>query len=268
MRPLEFAVTGIGVWAPECAGWDAARAVLAGGVENAANNTNPQIPPPQPAILPPAERRRAPEAVRLALEVAQQACAMAGCDPRELPHVFASGYGDTAVTDYLCATLARAPRELSPTRFHQSVHNAAAGYWTIATGGMRASSALSAGEHSFAAALLEAALLLGDEAAPVLLAAYDVAAPAALEPLVPCRTPFAVALVLAPAPAPAPRVRLTAPVEPADALARAPTLLHARHRDNPAARSLPLLAALARREPGPVVLAAGAQWGVHLEMQW
>ena len=64
-----------------------------------------------------------------------------GRDPATLPSVFTSAHGDLAVNDYMCATLATQPTAISPTRFHNSVHNAAAGYWTIATGCHAASSA-------------------------------------------------------------------------------------------------------------------------------
>ena len=77
-------------------------------------------------------------------EVAAQACAMAARDAAALPCVFASTHGDLAITDYMCATLAGAPRELSPTKFHNSVHNAPAGYWTIATHCHAASNAVCA----------------------------------------------------------------------------------------------------------------------------
>jgi hypothetical protein len=269
--PLSLAIAGIGVWAPEFVGWEEARTWLttASGEPEAASvdglraaSSCESLRRPEPSLLPPAERRRAPAAVRLALVVAEQACAMAGCAPAELPHVFASGYGDSEVTDQLCATLARAPRELSPTRFHHSVHNAAAGYWTIATGCRRVSTALSAGTESFAAALLEAALLRGDEDSPVLLVAYDVPASGVLEALVPCRTPFAVGLVLAPPIAPCARLALR-PVT----LASGPTSLQAcGHRANPAAQSLPLLAALARGLPETLLLGAGSQWALQVQV--
>ena len=90
---------------------------------------------PSPRLLAPNERRRAPETVAVALEVALAACAMATARiPRQLPSVFASTHGDLAITDYMAATLATEPRTISPTRFHNSVHNAAAGYWTIGDG--------------------------------------------------------------------------------------------------------------------------------------
>ena len=73
----------------------------------------------------------------------------------------------------MCETLAREPRSLSPTRFHNSVHNAAAGYWTIGTGAMAAATAISAYDASFAQGLLEALVQLATGTEAVLLVAYD-----------------------------------------------------------------------------------------------
>jgi hypothetical protein len=129
---------------------------------------------PQPAILPPNERRRAPDTVAVALEVAQAACVQAGRDPAQLPTIFASTYGDLAITDYMCRTLAKAPATLSPTRFHNSVHNAAAGYWSIATGCRQPYCALGAGAYTFAAGLFAAALQVQADQTDVLLVAYDI----------------------------------------------------------------------------------------------
>jgi Beta-ketoacyl synthase, N-terminal domain len=129
---------------------------------------------PQPSILPPNERRRAPDTVAVALQVAQAACADAGCDPAQLPMVFASTYGDLAITDYMCSTLAKAPTTLSPTRFHNSVHNAAAGYWSIATGCHQPYCALGAGRYTFANGLFAAALQACADHTDVLFVAYDI----------------------------------------------------------------------------------------------
>ena len=136
---LAATVAGIGFWADGVPSWDDARAFAAGGAlpEGAPKR-------PSPGLLAPNERRRAPGTVAVALEVAQAACAAAGRDPATLPSVFASTHGDLAITDYMCATLADAPAEISPTRFHNSVHNAAAGYWTIGTGCLRPATAVSA----------------------------------------------------------------------------------------------------------------------------
>lgn len=188
-------IDGVAFWAPSLPGWDAARAAL--------RNEAAAVPPaparrPAPELLPPAERRRAPDTVALALEVASRAVAASGRAPADLASVFTSAHGDLAVTDQVCATLARTPLALSPTRFHNSVHNAASGYWGIATGCLQASTALSAFEASFAAGLLEALVQVAAERRPVLLVGYDIEATGPLASTNDSRGLLAVALVIAP----------------------------------------------------------------------
>jgi hypothetical protein len=259
----EFRIEGIGIWCPELVNWPAACAAFAEAVGPATHSASR----PAPGLLPPAERRRAPETVLVALEAAQQACSMAGRAPRDLAHVFASAYGDLAINDYLCEVLARAPLEVSPTRFHNSVHNAAAGYWTIATGCRRSSSAISAGPYSFGAGLLEAASLAQNESEPALLVAYDSAASGPLRDVIACRSSLGVALVLAPASGRDDNVLVRMRVLPQPAqLAPEPALLQANHQDNPAARGLALLAAISRREPAALQISAGPQVRLDLEI--
>ena len=181
-------------WAPTLPGWDVARAAFRGercGVEPAARR-------PSPELLPPAERRRAPDSVALALAVADEALRQSGWDARSLLSVFTSCHGDLAITDSICTTLVEHPLLVSPTRFHNSVHNAASGYWGIATGCARASTAVSAFEHSFAAGLFEALSQAAADESPVLLVGCDVAACGALASTTTSRGLLAVALVLAP----------------------------------------------------------------------
>ena len=90
--------------------------------------------------------------------------------------MFASTHGDLAVTDSVCETLAKTPLLTSPTKFHNSVHNAAAGYWTIGVQCLRPYTAVSAWHYTFAAALLEAATQAVVQQEPILYVAYDIAA--------------------------------------------------------------------------------------------
>ncbi len=187
-------IEGIAFWAPTLPGWPAARAAFRGEGEPL---TGP-AKRPAPEILAPAERRRAPDTVALALEVAAAAVRESGLDAASLPSVFTSAHGDLAVNDYMCTTLASAPTLISPTKFHNSVHNAAAGYWTIATGCREASSALTAFDASFGAGLLEAAMQVEADARPVLLVAFDVEATGALASVTKSAGLLACAFVLAP----------------------------------------------------------------------
>ena len=165
---LSARIAGVGYWSEGLPGWTAAQAFATTGDVPA---DAPGRPSPQ--VLAPNERRRAPPSVAVALEVALAACADAGVDPASLPSVFASTHGDLGITDYMCATLAQSPTDISPTKFHNSVHNAAAGYWTIGTGCMRTTTAISAYRATFAQGLLEAMTQLASDADAVLLVGYD-----------------------------------------------------------------------------------------------
>jgi hypothetical protein len=192
-QPWDLYVEGIGLWAPRLPGWSAARAILRGEADP------PAVPAsrPSPALLPQNERRRAPNTVAIALEVASSACAEAGCAPAEVGSVFASTYGDLAVSDAMCSQLARNPLETSPTKFHHSVHNAAAGYWAIATGCLEPYTAVAALRHSFGAGLL-AAVVQALERARVLFVAYDIEGPGPIGTMAKSQGMLGGALLLAP----------------------------------------------------------------------
>ena len=168
MTTLHAHIAGVGFWCDGLPDWTSARA-FAGGA------SRPEQAParPAPQLLAANERRRAPPSVLVALEVAQAACQDAGLDAAALPSVFASTHGDLGITDYMCDTLARSPADISPTKFHNSVHNAAAGYWTIGAGCMRTTTAISAHRASFAQGLLEALSQLATDSEAVLLVGYD-----------------------------------------------------------------------------------------------
>jgi len=202
--PRTVYIDGVALWAPALPDWPAARAALRGDATPAATPATPAAPGrrPAPALLAANERRRAPDSVLLALEVASAAVADSGHDAAALASVFTSAHGDLPIIDALCTTLASEPLLLSPTRFHHSVHNAASGYWAIACGSQAASTALAAFDHSFAAGLLEAASLCATDHDPVLLVAYDTAAIGGLASVNRSRGLLALALVLAPQPGP------------------------------------------------------------------
>lgn len=152
-----------------------------------------------------------------------------------------------SVFDQLCRVLATEERLVSPTLFHQSVHNAAAGYWGIATRSERSSTALSCYDDSFAAGLVEAAAMVEAERCAVLLVAYDMAVPAPLNEARPITEGFAVAFVLGP-PAHDSTVILRLRLEQArvgESARLSDTALERLRLNNPAARSLPLLCAIA-----------------------
>lgn len=188
-------IQGLALWSPSLPGWDAASPALCGGPARQATAGRPA-----PALLAANERRRAPDAVVMALEVASAALAASGLAADAVATVFASSHGDLAITDALCKTLAADPKLLSPTRFHHSVHNAASGYWAIGSGSTAASTALAAAQASFATGLLEALTQCAADEQPVMLVAYDTEAVGALTSVNSSRGLLAVALVLTPLP--------------------------------------------------------------------
>jgi hypothetical protein len=257
-------IQGIGLIGPGLPDWHTGARAIAGQEAYAPRPTTL----PAPEGLPPAERRRTGATVKLALGAAQQAVAAAGIDPQGLPAVFSSSGADGLICHEICETLASADRQVSPTRFHNSVHNAAAGYWSLATGATAASTALCAYDGSFAAGLLEALALVTVDRTPVLLSAYETTYPEPLSSKRPLPDPFAVALVLTPAPASNARAKLTASLSSTPAMADrlSDPHLEALRTAMPAARSLPLLRLLARREPGAVVLDYMGEQSVAVEV--
>jgi len=243
----------VGLAGPGLPGWRDSRAVLAGESPYVAQ----ELTPYQPLLLPPNERRRATQIVRLAFRVSEDALAGTKLPAAELATVFASAEGDTEVMHRINHALAQPARLISPTDFHNSVHNAAPGYWSIAVGSRLPSTSLAAYDASFAAALTEAAAqTLGDEL-NTLLTVCDLRMPVPLAEKRPIAEAFGVALVLTP--------RRTAQslatlrledTELAETTLDDPALERLR-ATNPAARALPLLELLARGGGGTAHLPAG-----------
>jgi len=235
-------IDGVGLLAPGFASWRAARPALAGE----ARYEPGEMPRPTAEILPPAERRRCGDLVKLALHVGTEALAPGGARAEDLATVFTCATGNGEVLHQICETLASATRDVSPTRFHNSVHNAAAGYWSIATGARAPSTSLCAHQGSFAAGLVEAAVQARAENRAVLLVAYDLPPPAPLAAVVPCALPCGLAMLLAPEEGAASLAAIEldlASAGPETTLAD-PALERLR-TGNAAARGLPILAALA-----------------------
>jgi hypothetical protein len=200
-------------------------------------------------LLPANERRRAAQIVKIALAVGSEAFAAAARDPAETATVFTSSGGDGDTIHEILSVLASPNRELSPTRFHNSVHNSAAGYWSIATGAKAASTSLCCHDDSFAAGLLEAAAQAVTGQHAVALIAYDVPYPAPLCEVRPMGAAFALALVLSPIPTASSLAGIELGLQAASRQTSriGSPALEALRQNTPAARSLPLLAALALR---------------------
>lgn len=256
-------VEGIGFWAPTLPDWPAACAAFRGD----APASQPGRPIPPPHMLSPAERRRAPQTVALALTASEEAVRASGRTGSELMAVFTSAHGDLPIIDHICTTLVQTPLLVSPTRFLHSIHNAPAGLWSMLNHNHQANSSVSGATHSFAAGLMEALVLSQTQAAPVLLTGFDTAAVGALTHTTRSQGALAVALVLSAqrserclsalhwslAP-----LTATAPPEPETEALRALA-------DNGMADALPLMGALAAGEPRRLALPLSAHQCLQID---
>jgi hypothetical protein len=248
---LAARVEGVGLVGPGLAGWEAARAILAGQAPYSHEAT--KIPAPE--ALPAVERRRAGKSVKLALAAGIAAAADAKREARDLTAVFASSTGDGENLHAICEALASDDRLISPTRFHNSVHNAPSGYWGIATGATPPADSLAAFDASFGAGLVEALGRIASEPdRGVVLISYDAPYPEPLHATRPIPDGFAAALVLTRPSGAADGMQITLETTPEPPSTMADAALEALRREIPAARALPLLVLLASGRPGRTVI--------------
>jgi len=262
---IKVYINAVGLVAPGLEGWEKGRQVLTG--------EQPYLPQPleryKPQLLPANERRRATEVVRLAFRACEDAMDRCSLDPATLAGVFASSGGDYPIIDQICRALRQPQRAVSPTQFHNSVHNAAAGYWSIATGSRASSISLAGYDGSFSAGLLEAATQVALEGTSAVLAAYDIPPPPPLLAQRPIHAPFAVSLILSAeaddASLASLSLRLAPEVKNESSIEN--SALEIVRKGNPAARSLPLLEALAQNGSGQFYLPSpgGGMLAVELE---
>lgn len=256
-------IDGIGLLGPGFENWPAAQPILAGVTDYVAQ----PLVAPAPLALPAAERRRVGLAVKVALAVGQEAIAAAQVDVKQLAAVFSSSGADGDNCDAICKALASDDRHISPTRFHNSVHNAPAGYWGIASGAMTSATVLCAYDASFGAGLLEALVQVSVDATGVLLVAYEAPYPEPLQAKRPLPSAFGLALALMPQPGPRSLARIQIELVEATADVLENAELEALRRQIPCARGLPLLQALASGRPGRVVLDYLSPLSLAVEIQ-
>lgn len=251
---LTVYVEGIGLLGPGFSSWEEGRHQLDGQNPYVAQKTVL----PSPMSLPPAERRRAGAVIKVSLAVGHEAVNAAGLRAVELRSVFTSSGGDGINCHEICLALASNDRLISPTRFHNSVHNAASGYWSISTGAMASASVLCAHDGSFAAGLLEAMTQAYVEDNPVLLVAYDTDYPEPLRSKRPIPDTLGTAMVVSPRRSDRSIARIS--IDCATALTDATAekmedaALEFLRQTIPAARALPMLQAIALRKDTALVL--------------
>jgi hypothetical protein len=249
-------VEAVGIAASGLPNWQSALPILRGETAYQAQPLAAHVP----MLLPQNERRRATGAVRLAFQAGEDALQGTSISAAQLATVFASSDADLNVMHRISSALAATPRLISPTDFHNSVHNAAAGYWSIAVGSTLPSTSISAFDGSFAAGLMEAAGCAREDGHDVMLIAFDLPA---VEPLLAKRpiAPLSVALILT-------QTQTARSLACIDCVYSTESItccddpqLEALRVSSPAGRALPLLQLLAAKQAGRVVLPLGPLTG-------
>ncbi len=253
----------IGLAAPGLIGWNSSKPILAG--------RQPYAPVAlekyKPTQLPLNEARRATELVRMAFRVAEDLMGNTSIPMRDCANVFSSSGGDYVIVDQICRSLCEPERMVSPTQFHNSVHNSAAGYWSIATGSRLPSSSLSSFDDSFCMGLLEAISLCKTENLPTLLVVYDIKPPFPLSTKRFITLEFGVAFLLSTTSSAESIARLNlSPVGADRPPTKASAELETIRLANPAARSLPLLEILARNQSGTIIFSNANHNSYQLEV--
>lgn len=248
MKPVF--IESVGVAAPGLAGWPQARAVLRGEQAYVAQ----ELETYQPNLLPANERRRATPAVRLAFRVAEEAVTSSTIPAEDLAGVFATAEADTSILHRICTALAEDSRAVSPTDFHNSVHNAAAGYWSIAANAKLPSVTLAAHDATFIAGLIEACGLVHGDGYKVLLAVYDLRPPEPLFDSRPLACSAGVAFVLSAERSARSLAQIEIAASDRDETVMSDASLEALRLGNPACRTLSLLRLLALEQTGEVCL--------------
>jgi hypothetical protein len=159
---VNFSIASDAAWAPGVETREAWHA-WAKDVFRIAEKREPAV-----AAMPAMLRRRAGFHAKMALEVAY-ACLG---ERRDVATVFCSRHGEVHRSVDMLSDLARGEL-LSPTAFGLSVHNAAAGLFSIARADKANSSALSAGQSGVEHGVIEACGLLADGEPEVLLVVSD-----------------------------------------------------------------------------------------------
>jgi hypothetical protein len=164
-------VRSIAVWTPRYPSYAAFRA-------RAAVEPGSEPGSPAAALLGARARGRASLLTRMVAEVVGVAAVNARLDLRHAAILIGSAFGEMETTAQLLKMMHEGDGALSPARFQSSVHNAAAGLLSIATGNQAFSSCLSAGDATALALLVEARAVLAESGGEVLVAMADERLPA------------------------------------------------------------------------------------------
>lgn len=117
---------------------------------------DPELKTAEAALLEGSLRRRASPLTRISVDVFEQSTRAAGADPATIPTIWATAHGEHGTAIKLLKMMLRGEGKVSPTHFHNSVHNTPSAYASIAAGNGSASTTLTGGPELVSSAILEA----------------------------------------------------------------------------------------------------------------
>ena len=171
MRPIS--VDGYALWSPGFNDVEAWRS----GVPD------PAVVKPACALVGSRLKRGSSRFANMLGEVVERSAAQAHLPVGEVPTFYGSSLGEIETMVTLLRMLYEEEGKLSPTRFKNSVHNAASGLVSIATQNTSFSTAIAGGDRSFETTLLEAWAFLEVEGGSAIVAVADDAPPPPLDAL-------------------------------------------------------------------------------------
>lgn len=154
------------MWTPAYADFDA---WVAAGLPDDLHAASVDASGPPALLLHPRLRRRTSTLTRATVTALEAALAGSGVTIDQVRFVLVSSFGEIETTVDLLAQLGEPGGPVSPTKFHNSVHNTATGYLSIASGNNRESTALAGGPHNLEIGLLESLAGLAETSEDVVL---------------------------------------------------------------------------------------------------
>ena len=232
--------------------WDAAQKIFQGQRTYKKNEAEQKY---KPVSLERNEARRATSITRLAFRLVESIASDEEIDLSKIGSVFASSGGDYEIFHKTCEILTTDQKYISPTDFHNSVHNAPSGYWSIASQSHLSSISVAGFDHTFSQALVEAIIHITVEQRPVLLVCYDIAPDYPIREQRKITSPFGVAMLLSEKSCKKDLAEFSIHVEQV----KKPTDLENKSfcdllNENPIARSLPLLESIALNRTSRIAL--------------
>jgi len=179
-------------------GWSAFVPGFASLADWLASRPSAEHDAPKGVLVPVRDRRRASPLSRALADAYAGAVERAGVDPKQIASVFGSALGEVSTMIGLLDQMWSDGTPLSPMKFATSVHNAASGMISIATGNRGFTTSLGADYDTPAMALLEGIALVQSTGLDVVVCCGDETPP---ENLVPANTAWSllsVAVVLSP----------------------------------------------------------------------